>query len=114
MSITYVANGATSSNTDLNQAVNVLQQPSGGQDAGHYYLAGAGYTNGAMDMTYVPSQSRGVTPVSVSIDTSDNSGSGYLAAPATNFLKSYGFQIYANTNGAQSNAQVGGKYTIQY
>lgn len=112
--IAYVANGQTIQANDIDQAILALQQSSGGQDAGHYYLAGAGYTSGAMDMTYVPSKSRGTTPVSVSIDTSDNSGSGYLAAPATNFLKSYGFQIYANTNGAQSNAQVGGKYTIQY
>lgn len=100
---------------DINQAVNVLNQPSGGQEIGHYILAMPGYTANATLSWYVPSLSRGATPVSVTLDASDIANSGMTTSPANNdHLTANGFHIYDLSNGAQDNPIIGGKYTIQY
>ena len=100
---------------DINQIINVLQQPSGGQEAGHYFLEAPGYTNGATVSWYIPSLSRNATPISVSVDTSDQANVGFQnATPNTNHLTMGGFQIWNPTSGAQGNPRAGGNYTIQF
>ena len=111
-----VALNQTIEPTDINQAVNVLQQPSGGTETGNYFLAGPVYANGAVVSEYVNSRSRGSVPVSVSIDESTLAHTGGMnATPSTGQLTSGGFQIYSlNTTGPNVNARAGGAFTIQY
>lgn len=113
MSLNTVANGNTLFANDINQLVNVLQQPSGGQEKGSYFLHGWGGASGDTLAGWFPSLSRGTTPVSVSIDTSIQVASN-VNAPATANLNATGFQVFTGTTGATTNAQVGGNSTIQY
>lgn len=105
-------NGNTIQASDLYQ----LCRPSGGQETGHYWLAGPVYTSGAVISLYMPSQSRGATPVSASIDTTQQAPTGGMtAAPSTFNLTSDGFQISTtSTTGPNTNARAAGGYTIQY
>jgi len=98
---------------DVNQAVYVLQQPSGGQEAGHYVDGGNGYQSGAEVSAYVTSLSRNSTPVSVSIDQTDGTIAG-LNSPTTATLTSGGFGVHTTSTGANTNCYVGGNYTISY
>ena len=101
---------------DVNQLVVIDQQPSGGTETGHYFLAGSVYANGALVSCYIPSRSRGSTPVSVTIDETDQVHTGGInATPSTGALTSGGFQVYSlSTTGPNVNARAGGLYTLQY
>lgn len=100
---------------DINQILYTLHQPSGGQELGHYFLGANGYTTNAVVSWYVPSLSRGSVPVSVTLDATDQSNSGYVSTPANNQnITANGFEAWDTTSAAQTNAVIGGKYTIQY
>ena len=110
-----VSNGKAAQILDLNQVINALQQPSGGQEKGSYILAMPGYADNALCSSYWFSRSTGSTPVSVSVDASYQTNNGYKSnTPSTNFLTSGGFQIYNNSNGSQGNPLIGGKWTLQF
>jgi hypothetical protein len=114
LSLYTVVTGQVANAADLNQLVNVLQQPSGGQEKGKYALGGnwAGTGSGFFS-TYVPSLSRNTSPVSVAIDTADQAPIGGAVAPGTDRLSSSGFHVYSSmTNG--NNGSMAGNYTIQY
>lgn len=100
---------------DINQVIYTLHQPSGGQELGHYFLAGNGYVLNAVVSWYVPSLSRGSAPVSVTLDASDSANSNLnTSPPSTDHLTANGFHIFDFTNGVHTDASIGGKYTIQY
>lgn len=101
---------------DINQVIYTLHQPTGGQEIGHYILASNAYILNATMGWYVSSLSRGSTPVSVTLDASDITNSGMTASPASNdHLTANGFHIFDfAATGPQTNAIIGGKYTIQY
>ena len=113
MALYTVSSGNTINATDINQLVNVLMQPSGGQEIGAYYLDGWASGSGQEIGDWVSTLSRGATPVSVSIDTSIASPYN-INSPSTNSLNSNGFHVYATSNGSSSKCYVGGKYTLQY
>jgi len=52
MTLSTVSNGAVISHNDLDQAINVLKQPPGGQEKGKYYLGGNSYTGGVGGTTF--------------------------------------------------------------
>ena len=116
MSLYTVNTGNTINAADLNQVVNVLQVPSGGTEAGQYFLAGPVYTSAAVVALFMPSRSRGATPVSVAVDTSLLSPTGGMSGtPSTNGLGTAGFQIFSlSTTGPNPNARCAGAWTIQY
>lgn len=89
-----------------------LCQPSGGQEIGHYYIAGTATAANQLFQDYVSSESRNATPVSISVDQSDQSATN-CAAPSTNHLTQGGAQVYTRSSAA-GDSNVGGKYTIQY
>jgi hypothetical protein len=113
MALTLVVNGNQSSANDINQVINVLQQPSGGQEKGGYYLDS--WSNAASDEVgyWINSLSKNVTPVSVSLDTSIDTTT-FCNAPSTNHLNTYGFHVYTISNAAALKFYVGGIYTLQY
>jgi hypothetical protein len=111
--LTNVASGRTMQIIDLNQIINVLQQPSGGQELGSFYLEMAAWTDNALCSMYVFSRSRNATPISVSLTVASRTGIR-VTSPATNFLTHSGFQLFANSAGAQGNATANGTYTINY
>lgn len=113
MALTTINNGAVSNITDVNQYINMLQQPSGGSETGRYFLSGACYTTGATLAKHHKSISQFSTALSVSIDTSVQAASG-LNAPTTNFVDAKGFKVTATSTGTNTNAKVGGVYTLSY
>ena len=108
-----VATGQTINAADINQLAVVLQRPSGSQESGKYYLTGSSYATGAALGTLVPSISRTATPVSVSIDTTDQAASN-CAAPTTDHLTSNGFRVSTTSTGIATSVVVGGGFTISY
>lgn len=114
MSLSTVSNGAVINHSDVAQIVNVLQQPSGGQEARKYILEGNCYVANGYISNYVTSLSRGSTPVSVSIDQADITKSSFMNAPQTAHLTSGGFQCYAQFTSANADGVVAGNYTIQF
>ena len=113
MPLSTVTNGATIFATDINQIINVLQVPAAGQEKADYYLTSFATTSGQSMGAWVGTESRGATPVSVSIDTSLQAASG-CGAPSTDHLNSNGFHVFANSTGAVGAMNVGGQYTVQY
>ena len=114
MALYTVANGQVINASDVNQLVNMMQAPSGAQEKAKYWLGGNGYATNAVISYYVRTTSQGATPVSVSIDTTDQAPTGSLFSPNAVHLTAYGFQIYANTSAATGNAYCAGGYTVQY
>lgn len=114
MSLNTVTTGNTVLAADINQLVNVLQRASGQTEVGKYKVAGNGYTTNAAISCYVPSLSRGATPVSVTIDTANDAPTGNLGSPSTFNLTSSGFLVAATVSAASINAYCSGNYTIQY
>jgi hypothetical protein len=99
----------------VNQIVNILQQGSGGQEIGKYFLAGPVYTTNAVVAQWIQTISRGSTPVSVSFDTSTVSPTAGMGTLSTGNLSSSGFQIFSiNSTGPSPNARAGGNFTIQF
>ena len=113
MPLNTVVTGNTILASDLNQVINVLQRAAGQTETGSYFLHGWGGASGDTIAAWVPSESRGATPVSVSIDTSIQAASS-VNAPATANLNANGFQVFTGTSAATTSGQVGGAYTIQY
>jgi hypothetical protein len=113
MSLVTVANDNTAQANDINQIINVLQQPSGGQETGKYRIEGWGSANLDAIAVHVFSLSRVSTPVSVSIDTADQSPTG-MSTPGASHQNSSGFHISCGATGATTDAFAGGNFTIQY
>jgi len=114
MPLNTVTTGNTILAADINQVVNVLQRAAGQTEVGKYMLEGNAYASGAYISSYMPSLSRGATPVSVMIDTADNAPTALLNAPSTDHLTANGFHVFANTSGISLNQFCAGNYTIQY
>lgn len=102
--------GQTIQATDLYN----LCQPSGGQEKGKWRLnfnaSAANYFGGV----YIPSESRVSVPVSVSVDTADDSPVNIGSGPTTQGLTSSGFQVVCQSSGGFGNCHCGGNYTISY
>ena len=114
MSLTTVSTGTTIQASHVNQLVNVLQVPSGGTETGGYFLTFAAYANNAVGGTWINSESRGVVPVSVSVNTSVQSANN-TGAPQTDHVTAIGFHVYAfANNGVQTSCNVGGVYTLNF
>src|SRR5258708_551956 len=108
-----VVTGVFVNASDINQLARVLQRQSGDQETGKYYLTGSSHAIGAALGALVPSISRGSTPASVSIDTSDQAPSN-CGAPATDHLTSSGFRVSTTSTAVATSVQVAGNYTIAY
>ena len=113
MALSPVTTGNTILASDINQLVNVLQRASGQTETGSYWFELAAFQTNANEGVWVPSLSRGSTPVSVSIDTSITSPAGYNS-PTTSQLNANGFWVGASATGSSNTCRVGGNYTIQY
>ena len=112
--MTYqVATGQTINAADINQLAIILTRPSGTQESGKYFLSDSSYATGAVVGDYVNSISRTATPVSVSIDTSDQAASN-CGAPTTDHLTSNGFRVSTTSTGIATSVVVGGGFTISY
>lgn len=116
MSLYQVSTGQTINAADVNQLVDELEQQSGGQELGKYFLAGGIYANIATVSNYIPSRSRYSTPVSIQVDDADQGHTGgFNGVPIASNLTTAGFQIYCNnTTGPNTNGRAGGNYTIQF
>lgn len=113
----YPLSPVTSGNTiyasDVNQLVSILQKASGSQEVGKWFLGGNAYTTNAALSLYMPLLSRYATPVSVSIDTADQTPSG-MSTMNTQRLSASGFQIWSYSTGATANAYGGGNWTVNF
>lgn len=114
----YPLSPVTSGNTiyasDVNQLVSILQKASGSQETGKWFLAGNAYATDAAFSLYMPLLSRYATPVSVSVDTSDQTPVNMSSTIHTNHLSSGGFQIWATSTGVTANAYGGGNWTVNF
>jgi hypothetical protein len=97
----------------LNAIENVLEQPSGGTEAGKYLLAGWGNAASDFISQYIPSLSRTSVPVSLALDEADIAHT-FCAAVGNGNLTANGFQSFTTTSGAAINARVGGNYTTTW
>jgi hypothetical protein len=114
MPLTPYSAGDTFNSNTINQFVNILLEPSGGQETGHYEIEGPVYTaSGSFLSGPIVTLSRVSVPVSASVDSSDDSGAK-LNAPTTGHLTAGAMQIYAATNSTGTTGHVGGVYTCQY
>jgi hypothetical protein len=113
MSLYQVSSGSTINANDVNQLVNNAQQPSGGQENIAYFLTGMGTSGITALGSWVPSQSRTSTPVSVSINTSVQSPTN-CTTPSTFHLSSFGFQLACQFTATGSAANAGGTGVIQF
>lgn len=91
-----------------------LCQPASGTETGKYFLQGGGNGSGWVVSNYLPSRSRGATPVSVSIDTADQAPAANAGTPSASNLTASGFQVSFSCTGATNTARAGGNYTINY
>ncbi len=114
MSLYLIVNGNQSTATDVNQIIDVLQQPSGGQETGQYYLQGGAGGSGWTVSNWIVSLSRNATPASVSINTSTQSPAANAGTPSTPILYTSGFQVTFLTTGSTNTARAGGGWTIQF
>lgn len=109
--------GQISDPSQLNAVVDILQRRVGQQETGKYFIAGPVYASGAVVAAYIPTLSRGTTPVSSSSDVADQAPTGGMngTGVSTAQLTSNGFQVYSlNTTGPNVNARAGGNWTVQY
>ena len=116
MALTTVVTGGQINAADINQLVNVLQRSSGQSETGKYFLAAPIYATGAVASLYIPTLSRGASPVGSSIDDLDTPHTaGMNATPTIGQLTANGFQIFTlSTTGPNVNARAGGSWTINY
>jgi hypothetical protein len=111
-----VSIGNTIQSLDINQCVNVLFQPSGGSETGKYWLGFASYTGaggGAVGSLYMPSRSRGASPVSLTLDETDQAHNN-CGAIQNDHLTANGFHAYSFGSGVFTSCNVGGNYTINF
>lgn len=113
MALNTVSTGNTILAADINQLVNVLQRPSGQTETGKYHLLWSAYTTNAQGQVWIQSQSRNATPVSVTVDSADQSPTN-SGSPFTSVLNSSGFQLYGTSTTTAVACNIGGNYTIQY
>lgn len=104
-------NGNTIMATDLYG----LCQPSGGSEAGSFELAGWASAANDVISCYLPSRSRGATPVSVVVSTSYFDGPTNINTPlSVSHLDANGVQIWSTATGATTSAHVGSTLTWTY
>lgn len=108
-----VSTGNTIAAADIDQLVNVLQEPSGNTETGGYFISFAAYVNSGVSGTWINSLSRNSVPVSVSVNTSVNSPSN-CASPSTDHVTANGFHVYTFSTGINASCNVGGVYTLQF
>jgi hypothetical protein len=114
MSLTLVVAGNQINAADLNQTINVLQQPSGGHENAKYWIAGWANASGDLVSQYYPSISRGSTPASITTDEADNAHANCNAI-SSDHLTQYGVHIYTTSTGAIANGcNVAGNLTYNY
>jgi len=113
MSLYQVVTGAFINAADINQVVKILQQPSGGQETGKYFLIDSSYAVGASTGDYISSISRGATPVSITIDTADQAPSN-CNTPSTSHLTSNGCSVSTTSTAINTTMQAGGNYTLSF
>lgn len=100
---------------DINQSVNILQQPSGGTESGTFEVAGGTGAAGWTLSCYIASRSRGSTPLSVTINTPYTDGPNAVNTPmSVSHLDANGVQIWTTSNAANVNCHVGSTFTWQY
>ncbi|HEX3640099.1 MAG TPA: hypothetical protein VHV10_02290 [Ktedonobacteraceae bacterium] len=114
MSLTRVSIGGTIQASHINQFCDVLQKASGQTETGKYYLQGGGYQSGWAVSMYMPTLSRGSTPVSVSIDTADQAPAASANSPSALFLTASGFQITFTVSALSNTARAAGNWTVTY
>src|SRR5690242_19726294 len=85
-----VVQGGTFNAADLDQIINALQQPSGGQERGTYYLQGGSFQGGWAVASFIATLSRNSTPVSITLDATITTFNA--SAPFSNYSSSNGFQ----------------------
>jgi len=90
-----------------------LKRASGHTEQGGYFIAFASTAASQVGSYYYSSESRGVTPLSVTVDASQYPATN-CTAPGALQLTSNGVQVFTNSSGAGSNNRVGGLVTIQY
>lgn len=107
---------AVNGNTIFASDLYAIGQPSGGQDKGHYRIAGNGSAVNAVISTWIVAMSHntGAAPVSVSIDTADQAPGGNLGSPSAVNSNSGGVLIFGTISAASTNAFCAGNYTINY
>ena len=98
---------------NINQLVRVLQPTSGSSEVGNYYISFNSYTSSTLYLSDdVVMLARGVTPVSISVDTSLASPTN-IGSPQIGHLVAGSVQIYGKCTSQQaSNIHVGGVYTV--
>jgi len=98
---------------DANQLINILQQPSGGQEIGKYQCQGNSYISGGFISYFAQSLSRVSVPVSATLDTTDQAPTN-VNTPTTPGFTSGGFRIHETTTGITASGKAGGGYVLQY
>ncbi len=114
MSLTRPATGNTITAGHVDQLVDVLQRSSGQSEAGKYFLFSGGYQSGWECSQYIVTLSRGVSPVSVSIDTADQSPTQAANSPTTSNLTSNGFVVGYTVQGLTNTSRAGGNWTVNF
>jgi len=115
MSLTDVVAGDQINASDINQALNILQQPSGGVEAGSLEIDGWAGASGDQLSIYLSSRSRGATPVSLTISTSYFDGPTNINTPLNySHLDANGVQIWQTSNAANASCHVGTTFTWNY
>ena len=104
---------AVAGNTIMASDLYQLCQPAGATEKGAYYIDSWSGASGDEGGNWAMAQSRGATPVSVSIDTSI-SGPTTCNSPSTNLQDQYGFHVFTSSTAAAVKFFVGGVFTIQY
>jgi len=97
----------------LNAIENVLEQPSGGAEAGKYWIGGWGNISTDILSQYMSSISRTAVPVSVTLDEADQAHSNCNAI-SSDHLTANGFHAYTSMTGAATSGNVGGNSTINF
>ncbi len=112
MSLYTVTFDQTAQPEDLNQIVNVLEQPPGGVESGGWYLNGNGAASSYIG-TWIATLSRYSTPVHASVSVSIGPA-GSLGSPIVGNTTKNGFNVYAQFSAASLNGYEGGTYTVQF
>ena len=112
MSLYTVSTGTTINATDVNQLVNVLQQPSGGSESQTIGLVELGaYQTNANVSQWIGSRSLGSVPVSASLSGTSSTS---MNAIGTANLNSSGVNIGSGASGGSNTARFGTTVTFQY
>ncbi len=113
MSLYVVTFDQTAQPEDLNQVVNVLQEPAGATEQGEYWLNAGGNASDQVSQ-WMASRSQNTSPVSASVNTSLHAPTTNIATPVAANQSSYGVQIATHLTATSTNETVAGIWTIQY